>query len=682
MNIYIKLVLLCLFMVIFTGVTVYFFVDYESRETLERQITARIEKQSSFAIGNIDRFIYERITDIQQLSQDPILSDQSINQAELTDRIKELQLKNGMYKSISFFDPMRLRLADSRNLNVGKVHELTTYWEKIDQGQQEVTMDISQSVSLQIPVMHFAAVVRNDIGERVGTVVTRADLSWINSIFEESIATDSLMRNADINLLDKEGTILYSNTNPNGVLKEKYYDMEQLAYFAENNKEKYHIFGDKIYFYTLETGYLSYAGNNWILLIALPEDAVYQPVYDLRKQIGITLAGVILLAAIIAFIAARFVVKPILSLTASAKEMGEGNLEAVPTIKTHDEIGKLAQSFGQMANKLKAKMREQDELNIELAAINERIESKYVQINEQKVEIELSKDQIEMQNSALGEAFKEIEKQNKSITSSIHYAERIQRSTLPEHDIFNRHFPNSFILYKPRDIVSGDFYWFDEVVKDRKRYLMFAVGDCTGHGVPGGFMSMLGNNLLTTVVTIGGEIEPAIVLEEIDYDIRKVLHQDEHSENSQDGMEIAFCTVDLETLKMKYSGAHRSLYFFRNGEFTEIKADRASLGGVSKIRKKKLTNLQLTTHEIQLQKDDIFYLFSDGYKDQFGGELGRIFSSKRFKNLLYKIHQKPMERQVEILDEEVTKWSKISDQKQTDDIIVLGVKVGDLDLSK
>ncbi|WP_375560569.1 SpoIIE family protein phosphatase [Bernardetia sp. OM2101] len=680
MNIYIKLVLLCLFMVAFTGGTVFYFVDLESRETLERQITARIEKQSSFAISNIDRFIYERVTDIQQLSQDPILADESINQAELTDRIKELQLKNGMYKSISFFDPTRLRLADSRNLNIGKIHDLSTYWEKIDQGQQEVTMDISPSASLGIPVMHFAAVVRSDMGTRVGTVVTRADLSWINSIFEESIATDSLMRNADIDLLDKEGTILYSNTNPEGVLKEKYHNMERLAYFAEHDKEKYHVFGDKIYFYTLETGYLSYAGNNWILLIALPKDVVYEPVYDLREKIGFTLGLVILVASIIAFIVARLLAKPILSLTASAKEMGEGNLEAVPNIKSKDEIGKLAQSFGQMANKLKAKMREQDELNIELAAINERIESKYVQINEQKVEIELSKDQIEMQNSALGEAFKEIEKQNKSITSSIHYAERIQRSTLPEHDIFNKYFPNSFVLYKPRDIVSGDFYWFDEINRDGKRYLLIAVGDCTGHGVPGGFMSMLGNNLLTTVVTIGGQIEPAIVLEEVDYDIRKVLHQDEHSDNSQDGMEIAFCTIDLDTLKMKYAGAHRSLYFFRNGEFTEIKADRASLGGVSRIRKKrKLANLQLTTHEIQLQKDDIFYLFSDGYKDQFGGELGRVFSSKRFKNLLYKIHQKPMARQMEILDEEVMAWSKISDQKQTDDIIVMGVKVGDLD---
>lgn len=669
-------------MVAFTGGTVFFFVDYESRQTLERQITARIEKQSSFAISNIDRFIYERLTDIQQLSQDPILADESINQAELSDRIKELQLKNGMYKSISFFDPTRLRLADSRNLNIGQTHDLTTYWEKIDQGQQEVTMDISQSISLEIPVMHFAAVVRNDFGTRVGTVVTRADLSWINSIFEESIATDSLMRNASIDLLDKEGTILYSNTNPNGVLKEKYQNMEQLNYFASHEKEKYHLFGDKIYFYTLETGYLSYAGNNWILLIALPEAVVYQPVYDLRKQIAITLGLVLLVASAIAFVVARLFAKPIQSLTASAKEMGEGNLEAVPNIRTRDEIGKLAQSFGQMANKLKTKMREQDELNIELAAINERIESKYIQINEQKVEIELSKDQIEMQNSALGEAFKEIEKQNKSITSSIHYAERIQRSTLPAHDIFNQYFPNSFVLYKPRDIVSGDFYWFDEIEKDGKNYLVIAVGDCTGHGVPGGFMSMLGNNLLTTVVTIGGQIEPAIVLEEIDYDIRKVLHQNDQSSNSQDGMEIAFCTIDLETLKMKYAGAHRPLYFFRNGEFTEIKADRESLGGVSKIRKKKLKNLELTTHEIQLQKDDIFYLFSDGYKDQFGGEFGRVFSSKKFKNVLYKIHQKPMERQMEMLDEEVIAWSKISDQKQTDDIIVLGVKVGDSNFNK
>ncbi|AFM05875.1 serine phosphatase RsbU, regulator of sigma subunit [Bernardetia litoralis DSM 6794] len=663
-------------MVIFTGVTIYVFVDYESRKTLEKQITARIEKQSDYAIGNIDRFIYERVIDIQQLSQDPILSYQSISQAELTDRIKELQLKNDlMYRSISFFDPMRLRLADSRDLNIGKTHDLTTYWEKIDQGQQEFTMDISPSVSLNIPVMHFAAVVRNDMGERVGTVVTRAELSWINSIFEESIATDSLMRNADIDLLDKEGTILYSNTNPDGVLKEKYHDMEQLAYFADNEEEKNHLFGNKIYFYTRESGYESYAGNNWILLIALPEDAVYQPVYDLRKQIGITLALVILLAGLIAFIAARFFVKPILSLTASAKEMGEGNLEAIPNIKTRDEIGKLAQSFGQMANKLKSKMREQDESNIELAAINERVELKYIQINEQKVEIELSKDQIEMQNSALGEAFKEIEKQNKSITSSIHYAERIQRSILPEHDIFNKYFPHSFMLYKPRDIVSGDFYWFDEIEKDGKRHLVIAVGDCTGHGVPGGFMSMLGNNLLTTIVTVGGQIEPAIVLEEVDADIRKVLHQNEHSSNSQDGMEIAFCTIDLETLKMKYAGAHRALYFFRNGEFTEIKADRASLGGVSRIRKRKLTNLQLTTHEIQLQKDDIFYLFSDGYKDQFGGELGRVFSSKRFKNVLYKIHQKPMEHQMKILDEEIMAWSKISNQKQTDDIIVMGIRV-------
>ncbi|WP_086047769.1 SpoIIE family protein phosphatase [Hugenholtzia roseola] len=674
MNIYLKLVLLCLFMVLFASGSLYYFVNEESRQTLETQIAVRLERQSSFAVSSIDRFIFERLIDIKQLAQDPILTrEDKIDTAVVADRLKELKLKNPLYESISFFDNNRLRVADSENNKVGETHALEGYWKKID-GDHEVVMDIDRSESLQKVVFHFASVVRNDYGERLGVIVSRVDVNKMHEIIEEILVQDSLMQVKNVDLIDRDGFLLYSNHNPEGLLTQKYDQAEVLKYFKETD-EHYHEFDDKLYFYTKETGYSSYAGSDWAMIIAVPREVAYKPVYELRFQVLLTLIPVILLSVVLALLIARFFVKPIVSLTNVAQQMAKGDLDAHLKYRGSDEIGKLAESFSKMAATIKLKIKEQEDANAELNAINERIETKYAQINEQKIEIELQRDQIEMQNSALNEAFNEIEKQNKAITASINYAERIQRSTLPDHEIFNQYFPKSFVLYKPRDIVSGDFYWFDEVEKENEKYLVIAVGDCTGHGVPGGFMSMLGNNLLTTIVSLASITDPMEILKEINDDIRKMLHQDSQVENSRDGMELSLCTINLKTKQLFYAGAGRPLYLFREGQFIECKGDRASLGGVTAIQRKKNTigELNLQVHQFYLQENDVIYLFSDGYKDQFGGEDGRVYSSKRFKNLLYKIHQKPMEKQRELLAQELENWK--DGRKQTDDIVVLGFKV-------
>ncbi len=255
-----------------------------------------------------------------------------------------------------------------------------------------------------------------------------------------------------------------------------------------------------------------------------------------------------------------------------------------------------------------------------------------------------------------------IEQKNQDITDSIHYAQRIQKAILPTTSIIQKSLKDTFVLFRPKDIVSGDFYWFKEI-EDKA---IIAAVDCTGHGVPGGFMSMIGNTMLNKVVNELDLPKPSDILFNLRDGVIKSLNQG--GEESKDGMDMSLCVFHKEKLKVEYAGAFNSLYLVRNGELIETKADKQPIGTYYSKDDKPFTN-----HEIDLQKGDAIYLFSDGYADQFGGPLGKKFRYKQFRELLVGISHESPENQKQILNQTIEKW--MGDKKQVDDILVIGIKV-------
>jgi len=287
--------------------------------------------------------------------------------------------------------------------------------------------------------------------------------------------------------------------------------------------------------------------------------------------------------------------------------------------------------------------------------LEQKVRERTEEIMQQKEEIEAQRDEIEAQRD-------HIFKQNEEITQSIEYAKRIQTAVMPKKEQIDAILPEHFILFKPRDIVSGDFYWLSK--KNNK--IVVAAADCTGHGVPGAFMSMLGISFLNEIVNGGGMTKPDLVLNRLRHLIKSTLAQTGKEGESKDGMDIALCTIDLESKKLEFAGAYNPLYLVRNGELTEIKADKMPVG-IHMAEKD-----SFTYNELSFEKNDTIYIFSDGYVSQFGGDSGRTYKSVPFKKMLAIIAEKPMAVQHEMLETEFVEWQGFN--PQVDDILVIGVK--------
>jgi serine phosphatase RsbU (regulator of sigma subunit) len=262
-----------------------------------------------------------------------------------------------------------------------------------------------------------------------------------------------------------------------------------------------------------------------------------------------------------------------------------------------------------------------------------------------------------------------IEKQNKNISSSINYARRIQEAMLPTAELQQELLPESFVLFKPRDSVSGDFYLITEVKSWYSPDVVIAAADCTGHGVPGAFMSLIGINALNSIIS-RGVAESNLILEALDREIRESLRQE--TSGNQDGMDIALCIYRKEKGVLEFSGAKNPLVYIQGGELFQIKGDILSIGG--RPGKKERCFKQ---HLLSIDEPTMVYLFSDGFRDQFGeGEKGK-FMSKRFNQLLLDIHQLPLAEQQQLLEKEFTNWKGAT--PQTDDVLVIGLRLTPLE---
>jgi serine phosphatase RsbU (regulator of sigma subunit)/lipopolysaccharide biosynthesis regulator YciM len=258
----------------------------------------------------------------------------------------------------------------------------------------------------------------------------------------------------------------------------------------------------------------------------------------------------------------------------------------------------------------------------------------------------------------------EITQQKKEITDSINYAKRIQESILPPMDVWKRILPDSFIFYRPKDIVSGDFYW----IEHKDDIVCFAAVDCTGHGVPGALMSVVGFNLLTQAINEVNLTRPSDILKHLDAGVTKTLRQSEEGKGVKDGMDLSLCALNTSTLELQYAGAFNSLYYVSNGVLSEVKADKFPIGVNTDGTVDEYRN-----HTIQLKKGDCVYLYSDGYADQFGGPKGKKFKYNQLKELLSQISILSTDEQQSTLAERFDAWK--GSLEQVDDVLIIGVRV-------
>jgi PAS domain S-box-containing protein len=259
----------------------------------------------------------------------------------------------------------------------------------------------------------------------------------------------------------------------------------------------------------------------------------------------------------------------------------------------------------------------------------------------------------------------EIKEKNKNITESINYAERIQKALLPDSHLVQEHLAKSFILYRPRDVVSGDFPWF--FVKDDIVYI--AAVDCTGHGVPGALLSFVGYFLLNNVVDHDSNMNAGEILDIFHLGVRSALKQDLEGANARDGMDIAFCKIDLKSQKVQYAGAHRPLYLLRNRNLEEFKGNRKAIGGIP-LGKKAEENF--TNYEIDIRQGDKIFFFSDGLPDQVGGPENQKYQSKRIRDSITKYPDYSMIQYLNFFSKDFMQWK--GENKQIDDVLLIGIE--------
>jgi serine phosphatase RsbU (regulator of sigma subunit) len=302
-------------------------------------------------------------------------------------------------------------------------------------------------------------------------------------------------------------------------------------------------------------------------------------------------------------------------------------------------------------------------LNQKLKLANSKLYDKNQFIQTQRDEIESQRDEIESQRDLVLYQKTKLEGINQHLTESISYAESIQQTMLPTEEQFRAVFYNYFVVYKPLDIVSGDFYWLYQ----KENRVCFAVADCTGHGVSGAFMSILGISFLNEIVRYKGEKEPNLILEELRRNIIEALKQKDESGARRDGMDISLCVLDIETKLLHYCGANNPCWIVQsNNSFIELNPNKNTVA--INIRMEPFTQ-----QSIQLKGGDCIYLFTDGYADQFGGPQKKRFGSKRLKELLLGNAERNLSVQKEILENAYSQW--IGSNSQVDDVTILGIRV-------
>lgn len=387
--------------------------------------------------------------------------------------------------------------------------------------------------------------------------------------------------------------------------------------------------------------------------------------------------GLVIIGAVAAFFIVRGIVSPVQRLRSVLLSLGRGVFPRTKVRTTNDEIGDMSKALTSLVEGLRRTtdfshavaagdfeadyqpLSDDDMLGHALLKMRDELGQRE-RILEQKVqerteEVVRQKEEVERQSRKVVELYK-------NVTDSIRYAKRLQESILPPDKRIRELLPDSFVYYRPKDIVSGDFYWVDRV----NERITFAAVDCTGHGVPGAFMSLIGHNGLNQAMRERGAGRPSEVLKVLNKLAFDALHKDREQFLVRDGMDMALCNYDPQRRVLEYAGANSPLYIVRGDEVMRFQPDKRPIGSFE------LEGQDFTDHQIELEHGDMVYIFSDGYADQFGGPKGKKFLYKRFRELLLEISRFPAERQRGMLEEAFRGWRGV--HEQVDDILVIGMR--------
>ncbi len=375
-------------------------------------------------------------------------------------------------------------------------------------------------------------------------------------------------------------------------------------------------------------------GMHWAILSEIDEEEAFTEIVELKHKMTMAFFVLLLVVIVTSYFMSMQLTRPIKELSIEAEELGNGNLDVEIKTGRKDEIGVLADNFKKMQGSI-------TKLIMDLRHMNHTLEDKVV---ERTAEV------VEQKNI--------IEEKQKEIIDSILYAKRIQNAILAHDTYLQKHLPQHFVLFKPKDHISGDFYWATK--KDGRFYL--AVCDSTGHGVPGAFMSLLNIAFLNEAITEKNMVGPHEILNHA----RKRLIQNMSKEGNKDGMDGILVCIDPEKKTYTYSAAHNSPLIIKNGEFVEYHADKMPIG--EGIREE-----SFTSHKFDVKECDMIYLYTDGYADQFGGPKGKKFKYKQLNDLLMELHQKSMNEQKEKLAKVFVDWK--GSLEQIDDVCVFGIRV-------
>jgi serine phosphatase RsbU (regulator of sigma subunit) len=357
----------------------------------------------------------------------------------------------------------------------------------------------------------------------------------------------------------------------------------------------------------------------------------------------ILVSSIVLTVAIaMSVILSKQIIKPFIELTKVAQEFSKGNRKVDVQYDGNDEVSMLGRELKKSSDSLNKRILEQQVL--------------YKKLQVQKNKILLQKQRME--------------RSNLQIKESISYAKRIQRSLLPDISVVQKVLKDGMVFYLPKDIVSGDFYWFERVRKGRNDYLVIACADATGHGVPGAIMSIMGSNQLTNIIYYQNYLDPKKILARLDKNIKFELYREDGDETKKEGMEIGICVINLDDYVLEYAGVGIPLHFVRDKKLESFKPIRDMAGGIDGEEREVESKIQ--KHTIELKKGDRIYMSSDGFQDQFGGEDDKKFMSKRLKTLLEEISDQPMDQQAKIIGERFLTWKGKS--PQTDDVVVVGAE--------
>jgi len=387
--------------------------------------------------------------------------------------------------------------------------------------------------------------------------------------------------------------------------------------------------------------------------------------------------ALVVVGLVVAFLIIRGIVTPVQRLRSVLLSLGRGVFPNTKVRTTNDEIGDMSKALTSLVDSLKQTtefshavaagdfdteyqpLSDEDVLGHALLKMRDELGQRErileMKVLERTEEVVRQKEEVERQSRKVVELYN-------NVTDSIRYAKRLQESILPPEKRMNELLPESFVYFRPKDIVSGDFYWLDQA--DGK--VVVAAVDCTGHGVPGAFMSLIGHNGLNQVVKDRGRTKPAEILFELNRIAYDALHKDREQGLVRDGMDMALCTWDKNTMLLEFAGANNPLYVVRHGKILQFAGNKNAIGSME------LGSEAFTDHHVQLEKGDMVYAFSDGYADQFGGPKGKKYMYRRFRDLLLSINEEPAHRQRILMHEEFNRWRGA--HEQVDDILVMGFR--------